>query len=252
MLTGTAGRLARTWSAGFLAGIAASVAVLGVMTQAAAAAGDPVPLPRLRPAQSVMTADPAAVLSEPDIPISQDSRFTREQQIALYNISRQFNSFRLMEGEFIQFGPGGEQSEGVFFLSKPGRIRFHYRPPVKLDIIADGSTVAIRDNRAETQDMYPLSQTPLRYLLSDGIDLTSDELVTSIREEPDLFSLLIVEQSKLVGGSLTLIFDRKSYELRQWVVTDAQGLNTSVAIYNTATGRRQDKSMFRIDVSAFR
>ena len=253
MLAGIAGRSARNWSAGFLAGVATLLlAVLGLVPPPAAAAGDPVPLPRLRPANTVMIADPAAVLNPPDVPFSPDSRFTREQQIALYNITQYFNSFRLMEGQFIQFGPGGEQSEGVFFLSKPGKIRFHYRPPVKLDVIADGSTVAIRDSRAETQDMYPLSQTPLRYLLSDGIDLTSDKLVTSVREEPDLISLLIVEQSAFVDGSLTLIFDRKTYELRQWVVTDAQGLNTSVAIYNVAIGKRQDKGIFRIDASAFR
>jgi len=242
------------WSARIVARVVAGIVALSLslsvaVVGGAAAAGDPVPLPRLRPA--VTGADPSAVLKRSEAPIRSNSRFTRQQQIELHKISQYFNSFRTMEGEFIQFGPSGEQSEGIFFLSKPGKIRFRYRPPVKLDIIANGSTVAIKDNRAQTQDMYPLSQTPLRYLLSDGIDLTSDQLVTSIQEEPDLISLYIVEQSALVDGALTLIFDRKSYELRQWVVTDAQGLNTSVAIYNVATGKRQDRNLFRIDVRAF-
>jgi outer membrane lipoprotein-sorting protein len=67
-----------------------------------------------------------------------------------------------------------------------------------------------------------------------------------VREEQDLISLVIVEKSALVDGKLTLIFDRKSFELRQWVVTDGQGLDTSVAIFNTSTGKQPDPQLFKI------
>lgn len=220
----------------------------------AQAVRDPIEIPKIRPARAEPVGPvqtPVFAPAQSSVPISSNSRFNRDQQISLHNINRYFNSFDKMEGEFIQFGPDGSQLEGVFFLDKPGKIRFHYKPPARLDIIADGSSVAIRNTRAETQDLYPLSQTPLRHLLSNNIDLTSDQLVSSIREEPDLISLTIVEQSRLVEGSLTMIFDRKTYELRQWIVTDAQGLNTSVAIYNTRTGRSQQRGIYRIDLSPF-
>jgi outer membrane lipoprotein-sorting protein len=205
-------------------------------TPAPSAAGDP-------------PATPATVIAKPAKPAfkaSANSRFTPDQQEALATISDYFNGFRTMEGQFIQFGPNGEQSEGVFFISKPGKIRFHYRPPVKLDVIADGRTVAVRDNRTMTQDYYPLSKTPLRYLLADHVDLTSDKVVSDVREEPDLIAIVIVEKTTFVDGKLTLIFDRKTFELRQWIVTDAQGLNTSVAIYNVATGKQPDPGLFKI------
>src|SRR5690606_36099036 len=136
------------------------------------------------------------------------------------------------------------ESQGVFFISRPGKIRFQYKPPVRLDVIADGRSVAIRDNKAQTQDLYPLSKTPLRYLLDRNVNLAS--VVSDIRVEPALISATIVEKSKLVEGKLTLISDRQTYELRQWLVTDAQGLNTSVAIYNTTTGKKPDPALFRI------
>jgi outer membrane lipoprotein-sorting protein len=166
--------------------------------------------------------------------------------VALANITDYFNSFRTMEGEFVQVGPRGEQSEGVFVIAKPGKVRFHYKPPVKLDVIADGRSIAIRDNKANTQDLYPLSKTPLRYLLAQDVDLTSSKIVDGIKEDRDLISVLIEERSALVEGKLTLIFDRQSYELRQWIVTDAQGLNTSVAIFNTVTGKKPDPALFKI------
>jgi outer membrane lipoprotein-sorting protein len=232
-----------------------TVAVLTLLTVllplAARAAGDPVPLPHLRPDHFVspLRATTAAIAPDPGAPIySPNSRFTRDEQIALARINAYFNSFSTMEGQFIQFGPTGDQSEGVFFMSRPGKIRFHYSAPSRLDVIADGSTVAIEDGRANTQQLYPLSKTPLRYLLTDRIDLTSDQLVDSVREEPDLISVLIVEKSALIEGKLALIFDRKTYELRQWIVTDAQGLNTSVAIYNVTTGKTPDPGLFRIQV----
>jgi outer membrane lipoprotein-sorting protein len=229
----------------------------GLAAEAAAAAvTDPVPLPRPRP-QIASASAPAdsggsilpkflqpkkkAAAANPGVP--------QTQRELLAGISGYFNSFRTMEGQFVQVGPNGEQSEGVFFISKPGKIRFHYRPPVKLDVISDGSSVAIRDNKAMTQDLYPLSKTPLRYLLADRIDLTDGGMVSEVREDKDTIAIVIVQKSAFVDGKLTMIFDRNTYELKQWIVTDAQGLDTSVAIFGVATGKPQDPSYFKIVVN---
>ncbi len=251
-LTGTTGAKRRTSGGlcrrGFVAAFACVLVLSGLAGSADAASGR-IPLPRLRPAYTGMAAltSPAnTAIARPAFTPDPNSPFTVEQQRTLANINAYFNSFRIMEGRFIQFGPNGEQSEGVFFMTRPGRIRFHYSPPSKLDVVADGSSVAIRDGRTRTQELYPLAATPLRYLLADNVDLTSQKVVQSIREEPDLVSLTIVNRSSATQGKLTLIFDRKTFQLRQWVVTDAQGLNTSVAIYDTATGKPQNPNLFRI------
>ena len=211
---------------------------------------DPVPLPHLRPPGAIPRDSVDAVTAVARAPVAAmvdpNSPFTPAQQTALANINAYVNSFSLMEGQFIQFGPSGEQSEGVFFLSRPGKIRFHYRPPSRLEVIADGSSVAIKDGKTNTQDLYPLSKTPLRYLLGKRIDLTSKAIVSAIKEEQDLIALVILEKSAFVEGKLTLIFDRKTFALRRWVVTDAQGLNTSVDIFNVTTGKPQDPNLFRI------
>jgi outer membrane lipoprotein-sorting protein len=219
-----------------------------------AAVRDPVPLPRPNPFFAVSSPQLETpkqsvfqkLFSKKRKPPTGPSPFTPAQQASLANISDYFNSFRTMQGEFVQIGPRGGQTEGVFVISKPGKIRFHYKPPVKLDVVSDGRSVAIRDTLAMTQNLYPLSKTPLRYLLANNTDLTSPDLVSQVREEADLISVVIVEKSKLVKGKLTMIFDRQTYELRQWIVTDAQGLNTSVVIFNTITGNRPDPALFKI------
>ena len=203
---------------------------------------DPVPNPRPRPGYAPVATAPNPARAETAAVVRKSGKSGN----ALANINAYFNGFKTMEGQFIQFGPHGEQSEGDFYIARPGKIRFKYNPPVPLDVIADGRNVAIRNTRTATQDYYPLSKTPLRYLLADNIDLTSG-VVNEVRQEPDLIALIIVEDSRLVKGKLTLIFDKQTYELKQWIVTDAQGLNTSVAVYNTTTGGRLDPGLFKIN-----
>jgi outer membrane lipoprotein-sorting protein len=169
--------------------------------------------------------------------------------VLLSDISNYLNSFRTMEGDFVQIGPRGEQSQGTFVISKPGKIRFRFKPPARLDVISDGRSVAVRDLGAQTQDLYPLSETPLRYLLAENIDLTSSVTVDGISQDADLVTLVLAERSSRLHGKLTLIFDRQTYALRQWVVTDAQGANTSIAISNTVTGSEPDPDLFQIRLS---
>jgi len=223
-----------------------------------------VPLPHLRPSGAAPgggggggaaprnATDAATAVARPPVApaYNPNSPFSPEQQVALANATAYFNSFALMQGDFVQIGPNGEQSEGMFFISRPGKIRFHYNPPARLDVIADGSSVAIKDGRAGTQDLYPLSKTPLRYLLAAQVDLTSPALVNAVQVATDLVTVTILQTSAFAQGKLTLIFDRKTSELRQWQVTDAQGLTTSVAIFNTITGKPQDANLFRIAVNS--
>ncbi|MCP4385378.1 MAG: outer membrane lipoprotein carrier protein LolA [Hyphomicrobiales bacterium] len=204
---------------------------------------DPIPQPQARPDYAPRTA---SATKRPAAAPATVIRRAPSRGDSLSNINSYFNSFRTMEGDFIQIGPQGQQSEGKFYLERPGKIRFDYSPPVRFDVISDGRNVAVRNGRTATQDYFPLKKTPLRYLLADHIDLTSG-VVNEIREQSDLVELIIIEDSRLVKGRLTLIFDRNTYELRQWIVTDGRGLNTSVAVYNTTTGKRPDPSLFKIN-----
>ncbi|MEP0454493.1 MAG: outer-membrane lipoprotein carrier protein LolA, partial [Roseibium sp.] len=160
---------------------------------------------------------------------------TEEQAKTLSDVNSYFNSVKTMHGDFIQFGPEGNQLEGKFYLARPGKVRFYYNPPAKLDIIADGKSVSVKDRKLATQDIWPLSQTPLRFLLAENIDLQKDANVTNVLVEPDLVTVTLEDKTTFNSGILTLIFDAKDYALKQWTVTDAQGYDTSVAVYNVTS-----------------
>ncbi|MBD1546485.1 outer membrane lipoprotein carrier protein LolA [Roseibium aggregatum] len=175
---------------------------------------------------------------------------SKEETKTLEDVNAYFNSVKTMNGDFVQFGPEGSQSDGKFYIARPGKVRFYYNPPAKLDIIADGKSVSVKDRKMATQDIWPLSQTPLRFLLADNIDLQKDTNVTNVLVEDDLVTVTLTDQTTFNSGVLTLIFDAKTYELKQWTVRDAQGYETSVAVYNVVANGPTNPDLFKIDYLA--
>jgi len=181
-------------------------------------------------------------------PASQVTAFDAKQRETLDKISRYLSAVQTMVGNFVQVGPDGGRTEGTFYIQKPGKVRFEYNPPSPIDIIADGSAVVVRDRNLATQDLYPLSQTPLRYLLADHIDLLRDTDVVSVSSD-DTFVTVVVEETQLVIGTsrLMMMFDAKNLQLKQWTVTDPQGLDTTVAVYNLDSTKKPDPNLFVIN-----
>jgi outer membrane lipoprotein-sorting protein len=175
---------------------------------------------------------------------------TEDERAVLADISARLSSIDTMDGEFIQFNPNGDQLQGRFFISRPGRVRFQYDPPSSVRVIADGKSVLVYDQKLQTYDIWPLSQTPLRLLLDSGLDLATTDKVTRVAVEPDLVEVELQDETRFSAGTLNLIFDRENYDLRQWTVTDQQGLQTMVALYNVETGNQLSAELFEIDYQA--
>lgn len=164
---------------------------------------------------------------------------------AAQQIADHFSSVRTMTGEFVQFGPKGEQTGGTFYIERPGKIRFNYNnSPIR--VISDGESVVINNRKLDTWDLYPLSKTPLKLLLADRIDLGGGRL-QNVKQEPDMTTLVLGDKSIFGDSKITMMFDPKSYELKQWTITDAQKLDTTVMIFNVRSGVRFTDDMFKID-----
>jgi outer membrane lipoprotein-sorting protein len=178
------------------------------------------------------------------------SALTDEERGVVADISARLSTVETMDGEFIQFNPNGDQLQGKFYIARPGRVRFQYDPPTTVSVIADGKSVLVFDKKLQTYDIWPLSQTPLRLLLDRNLDLANSDKVTRVGVAPDLVEIELQDETRFSAGTLNLIFDRTTYELRQWTVTDQQGLQTMVALYNVETGKALPKDLFQIDYQA--
>ena len=93
---------------------------------------------------------------------AKEAKLSAEEKAAIEKITTYFNNFRYLNGEFVQRGPSGHFSQGMFYMSKPGRLRFEYAAPNPFLVVADGTYVIIKDRRMKRADHYPLSATPLQ------------------------------------------------------------------------------------------
>lgn len=176
---------------------------------------------------------------------------TQPQQISVeqikanaQQIADHFSKIRTMTGDFVQFGPRGEMTEGTFYMERPGKIRFTYKnSPVR--VISDGQSVAINNKKLDTWSLYQLQQTPMKLLLSDHIDVSNGNLL-EFRQESSAITLVIVDNS-MGKSKIRMIFDPKTYELRQWTIIDRQNLETTIQLINPRTGVRFADGMFDID-----
>lgn len=160
-------------------------------------------------------------------------------------IANQFSSIKTMTGEFVQFGPRGEQTGGKFYIERPGKIRFNYdNSPIT--VISDGESVVVNNKKLDTWDLYPLSKTPLKLLLSSQIDLGGGRL-RQVKVEPDVLTMVLGDKSIFADATIALMFDPASAELKQWTITDAQKQDTTVMIFNVQEGVRFADNMFKID-----
>ena len=166
-------------------------------------------------------------------------------------ISKHFSGVPSLKGEFVQFGPKGQQTGGKFYLQRPGKIRFDYDKPSVISVFADGKTIAINNKKLKTWDFIPLSKTPLKLLLANKIDVT-DKSIKSVKHEVDLTTIVLGNKSVFGDSKITLMFDPKTFELRQWTITDNQGKDTSVMIFNVEKNVKLSKRLFKIDYHKIR
>jgi outer membrane lipoprotein-sorting protein len=200
------------------------------------------------------TVPPNPVIPDPrrNLPANIFATFDANQKAQAARVSSYLSSLQTLVGNFVQVGPDGSKTQGDFYIQKPGKVRFEYDAPSPIDIIADGSSVAVRDRKLATQDIYPLSQTPLRYLLSDRIDLLKDTNVVAVTADNMFISVTIEEKHALIGTSrLMLMVGAKDGQLKQWTVTDPQGYDTTVAVYNLDTNKKVDPGLFKIDFTNY-
>src|SRR5258708_457478 len=272
-----AGTRQAVWGAGWLSGWLAGVAAIGAET---IPLPTPAPAPKDRsappaPSSQSSTAPAATQTPSPSIsnflekgfdslnslnpfsgksnrPATDPSTFDAKQRALVNRVSTYLTSVQVLTGNFVQIGPDGRRTTGHLFIQKPGKVRFEYDPPSPIEIIADGTQVVVADRKLGTNDLYPLSQTPLRFLLADHIDLLQDTNVVGVTADDTFVSVLIEEKQAFIGTNRLLMnFDSKDFKLKQWTVTDVQGFDTTIAVSNLDTSKRPDPNLFKFDYTHF-
>ena len=165
----------------------------------------------------------------------------------LARISNYLNATETLQGSFVQVDPDAVVSEGQFYMRRPGRLRFEYAPPEPALVIADGFWVGVIDQRDGSLDRYPLADTPLNLLLKENVDLRTEGAVKRIERSAGQMAVTAVDVARPEQGEIIMVFSDNPLELRQWVVIDAQGRRTTVALRDMRTNVAIPAAQFVIE-----
>ncbi len=159
-----------------------------------------------------------------------------------------FNDDATMIARFTQIGGDGRRTDGQLLIDRPGRMRFAYAPPATLEVVADGTSVAVIDRKLHTQDLYFIGQTPLKFLLKDHVDLATDTKITGVSGDGNTASIDIEDHATFGGTSkIRLTFDQQPFALKQWTVVDPQGYETVVSLSDIDLQTKPDDAQFKIN-----
>jgi len=195
----------------------------------------------------IFLAGALAAVFIPGLPAPAPAQMSGADARDLARISNYLNGVTTLEGNFVQIGHDGELSEGLFYLRRPGRIRFEYKPPNPALVVADGVWVGVYDKRLNTLDRIPLKSTPLYILVRKKVDLRKEGGIRSIERSPGLMRVTVIDPDAADQGSITMVFAENPLELRQWIVVDPQGLTTTVALSEMRANVELDPNLFFIE-----
>ncbi len=183
-------------------------------------------------------------LAAPAASAAVQAALTARDKADIARVEAYLNGIETLKGRFLQIGPDGALAKGRVYMRRPGRLRFDYDPPSPLVIVADRVWLILRDRELDETSRLPLSSTPISVLVADRIRLGERTTVERIERQPGSLRLTLRDKENPEQGAITLVFSDDPLELRSWIVTDAQGLDTSVALSNVEKNVPLDPKLF--------
>lgn len=185
--------------------------------------------------------------AETPVPTRSGDLAEAEWPAILQKASDALTNAQTAKGKFLQTNADGSIMTGSFALRRPGRMRFDYDDPTPILIVSDGTTVAMEDSELETVDRVPLGSTPLGLILSSNLDFDGDVDVLGVMQNADRVGIRVSDATGELEGTLTMVFDKTSYELIGWLAIDGNLQTTVVDLIDVETNGRIDPRLFRLD-----
>lgn len=154
------------------------------------------------------------------------------------------NGFKTLRARILQIADNGGTAEGTLYLSRPGRLRLEYDPPVPILLVAHDGFLIHYDKELKAVTHLPINSTPAGLLVRERVQLSGDVTVTKVERGPGSLRISLVQTKEPNAGHITLVFSERPFVLSNWQVVDAQGSVTRVSLVDPRTNLSLDPSLF--------
>ncbi|UWR22236.1 outer membrane lipoprotein carrier protein LolA [Sulfitobacter sp. S190] len=171
-------------------------------------------------------------------------------KLPLNTLSQYLNGLKTVQSEFTQINGDGSISTGTIYISRPGKVRFEYNAPETGLVVASNGTVVIRDLKSnQPAEVYPLSRTPLSIILARNVNLGQASMVTGHSFDGTATVVTAQDPQNPGNGNIQMKFTGNPVELRQWVINDGSGSQTTVVLGDLKKGGSFGRSLFDIEAA---
>ena len=150
-----------------------------------------------------------------------------------------------LKADFVQISSDGGAAEGTLYMERPGKMRFEYNPPAQILLVSTGHDFIYYDKEINAPTYFDIDETPAGIILAKDISLTDKVRIVNFQRTAETIRVKLVRKSDPGAGSVTLVFAEKPMQLRQWIVTDPTGIETTVTLFNTEEGVSLDPELFK-------
>jgi outer membrane lipoprotein-sorting protein len=204
----------------------------------------------VRPAQSPPATWGAGTQMTPAVTAQ---TFDERQIAAIGKVNAYFNALDTLSGQFVQTAADNKRDRGRFYVKRPGRFRFEYSAPSRLLVVSDGKNMSIVDPDVSDHQRIALDDTVFRILLRQDVDLLRDSQVLEVSESEDLIVVALQDKGSDAVGRIRIFMAKGTgLELKEWVTTDAHGLDTRIRLNNVTKGEALDDALFKPPAVVYR
>lgn len=174
---------------------------------------------------------------------------TREEVSTYRNdmqrIEDYLNRINTLVSNFTQVDTDGVRSDGTFYLSRPGKLRWEYFPPSPVLIIAKGSLLTYYDKELDQVSYISLDESLSGFLTRQHISFASDDIkILRFEKENNRISVTIAQKKSEEEGELTLTFREDVIELLGMSVLDAIGKRTDITFTTVVYDKPLEDKLF--------
>ena len=155
-----------------------------------------------------------------------------------------FSDITTLEARFVQVSSDGSTAGGKFYLWRPYRSRFEYDEPVPLTLITTRTWLHVDEKDRRQVTSYPVAETPLAVILDDPVRLEGEGITTRTQSKDGVTQITLDQPEGEAAGRIVLEFTEQPFVLRRWLITDANGITTSVLLSNITKGHELSPRLF--------
>lgn len=180
-----------------------------------------------------------------------DSRFpigfseAYAQTPAIQQAETYLNAITTLRADFQQIAPDGSVGSGELLLKRPGKMRWNYAHPSRIQMVSDGDTLIYYDSDMDEVSYLSLDETLAAIIAKPEIHLDDDDTEIIHQSLEGGLLKIIVKQEDGEMGTLGFVFRTQPLELYQFIAENSEGEATIVTLDNIQHGVALDDALFR-------